>query len=263
MLPKKSSQSSMSVDAPSGGRQFPIAVAGGLLIVVMLAAIFLWATKGLPKAPKNPSSPMDVTTLIERVGRHILVNANESPTVATIQDAEMLRAKEPRLYKDAQVGDRLLVWSDKIVLYSESRDLVLAVLNLSAPAVGQNQDVAMASSTQTQIMPTTSSTTAVKDTSEEKASIEVLNGTKTAGLAGALVKKLKASGFKVLSPRDTLKKDYPKTLIVHASKTPFPQTTERLLKIVQGQLASWPVGETLGTGDIVIIIGDDYTAPAL
>ncbi len=263
MLPKKSSHSSMSVDTPSGSRQFPIAVAGGLLIVIFLAAVFLWMTKGLPKASKNPSLPMDVTTLVDRVGRHILVNANESPTVATIQDAEMLRAKEPRLYKDAQIGDRLLVWSDKIILYSESRDLVLAVLNLTAPSMVQNQDAVMASSTQTQIVSTASSTAAIKNTIEEKASVEVLNGTKTAGLAGALVKKLKASGFTVLSPRDTLKKDYPKTLVIHSSSNSFPQTTERLLKNVQGQLASWPEGEVLGGGDIVVIIGDDYTMSVL
>ncbi len=77
---------------------------------------------------------LDLETLLERVSRLIIVPRGETPTVATVDDANAMRLQDPSFYRDAENGDRVLVWSDKAVLYSMSHDALLAVLPIAGPA---------------------------------------------------------------------------------------------------------------------------------
>lgn len=62
----------------------------------------------------------------EKVGRHILVSSEE-PTIAEIQDIEQLQDSNPAFYQNARNGDKVLAYSDKVVIYRESEDLIVSV----------------------------------------------------------------------------------------------------------------------------------------
>ena len=114
----------------------------GVLIVVGGAMVFMGTTtpasqKPMPKVVALTAD--DISTLIAKVARHIVIRTDEKPTVATIQDAQILRTQNPDFYKDAKNGDRLLIWSDKAVLYSTSQDKILSVLPIRIPAVAAAQ----------------------------------------------------------------------------------------------------------------------------
>ncbi len=62
--------------------------------------------------------------ILARVRRHITIPEGIQPTVAEIIDIDALRAKNP-FYDQAQKGDYLIVTTDRAILYSPSRDVIL------------------------------------------------------------------------------------------------------------------------------------------
>jgi len=234
----------------SGGPS-PFALIVVLLVLVTAAALafrnMLVPSGGSPQTQNAaPGSADDVNALVARVARHIVVNANEVPTVATIEDADVLRAQSPTFYADAQNGDRLLVWSDKAVLYSPSRDLLLAVMPVSLPPPSDASSTSMT--------PTTTSTTEIM----EQATIEVRNGTRTSGLGRKMVDTLKAAGLTVLPATDARLKTYEKTvIIVKDASVPFPKTLQKIQEITNAEVVPASLEEGALKGDIVVIVGAD------
>jgi hypothetical protein len=199
-------------------------------------------------------SENDLEKLVDRVGQLIEINRSEQPTIATVQDAELLRSSQPDFYKEAEVGDRLLVWSDKAVLYSTTRDKLLSVMLIS------NQNGAM----EGQVTDLSGDTTTTQETlpdstiESEKAVITVLNGTQTAGLAGKMRTKLTNSSLTVASIGDAQKKGYEKTLIVVLADKPMPATLDALRKITGAEVSQDKPDDANLKGDFVIIVGNDF-----
>lgn len=225
-----------------------------IVIVVVLLTAGILGLKSMigPKAApsekrmeaKKGGAEAEVRQIIAKVASHIVIKADEQPTVATIQDAELLRAENPNFYKDAQNGDRLLIWSDKAVLYSTSMDKLLAVLPVSLP-VGTS----------------TATTTAMDGEEAEKVTIEVRNGSTTPGLGRTMADKLKAAGLTVLPATDAKKKDYAKTMIyVRSVEIYAPKTLETIRRITGAtDVVEAPADETPLKGDILVIVGANAT----
>ncbi len=70
-------------------------------------------------------------TILTRVNRHLLIHPSQTPTITTLQEIDPLRAENEVFFKDAEVGDKLLIWRDRAVLYSPSKDILLAVWPLN------------------------------------------------------------------------------------------------------------------------------------
>lgn len=69
--------------------------------------------------------------LIDRVGDQIIIDQTEEPTIATIEDINTLKAVKPEIYKNAENGDKILVFSDRVIIYREKDDLIVNVIPLS------------------------------------------------------------------------------------------------------------------------------------
>lgn len=203
---------------------------------------------------KKPMEKSDIQALIVRVGNLIMVNSNEEPTIATVQDADALRKSNPLFYKDAENSDRLLVWSDKAVLYSTRLDKLLAVM----PIMGGQAGMVGPTSTSTQ-----ATAAAVTSTLEsEKAIIEVRNGTKTAGLAKAMANALKAEGLKIGAVGDMYEKNHSKTVIYRLTKEDMPATMAALESVARNaDIVQPPEGNFGFKGDFVVVVGSDYVKP--
>lgn len=216
----------------------------GLILVAILA---VWLG-GVPWQKRHAAPQSDTGALIQKVSRHILVNQNEEPTVATVQDPDSLRQTNPDFYKDASVGDRLIIWSDKAVLYSEAKDRIVAVLPVSFTPPPEEPSAA-------------TTTTAQEPERLDIASIEIRNGTRTPGLAKKLADEMTAAGFKVLRARDAITKSYDKTEVFDKSVSTSTEFLIPRIQDVLGDNVSYVTStkETGITGDILIIIGADYT----
>lgn len=235
-------------------------LAAALIVIVLVTAGILGAKQLWFSAPEKASvpqppeaqtaaTPEDVRALIAKVAKHISVKAEEDPTVATIQDIEILKRQNPAFYAEAQNGDRLLIWSDKAVLYSSTRDLILSVLPISLPSSAVGQQAGQ--STSTAAAPETPPT--------EQATVEVRNGTGTAGMAKALNGKLAELGLKTLTPTDAKKKDYAKTVIVKLTDKALPQSLQAIQTAAgESEVGELPAGELASQADFLVIVGATF-----
>ena len=85
-------------------------------------------------SPQNVAAAKEI---IERVQKHMTLDMSVQPTVATIVDVDMLKARN-EFYKNAKNGDHLIVTPTRAILYDPDQDLILDVvavqLQQSAPA---------------------------------------------------------------------------------------------------------------------------------
>lgn len=245
--PPRSTQASSApapVSAASGStwtsRLLPFVIV--IILLIVGAAIFL---KTKPSAaPSNsvqPSAQADAgtlspETLVQRVSRLIVVKQEETPKIETTDTNDTVR----------------LTWSDKVIEYSVSRDVLLSVLPLDLP------EATSTSATSTTEHPTATSTEGIaSDIRSERASVEVRNGTSKVGIAKTESDRLKAEGLNTVDPTNASVKTYEKTLIIQVSQTPFPTTLEALKRLTGGDVVNLPEGEKNSKTDFIVIIGAD------
>ncbi len=228
----------------------PLATAVIVIVLLTAAGLYIKNTFFSHKSADlvtNTAAPVatdDTNSLIEKVSRHIIVKQGEKPTVATIKDVSILKQNNPVFYQDAQNGDHLFVWSDKAVLYSSSKDLILAVLPITA---APTQTTTQAATSTVQLPP-----------AQEQAVVEVRNGSQIVGLGKTSATQLKDAGLNVL-PATAAKSTtaYLKTVIYVAAGKQFPQTLEKIQSLVGGTVVTNLDAELPAKGDILVIIGAD------
>lgn len=63
--------------------------------------------------------------IIKKVQRHIIIDTQETPTIATVQDPEALKINSPQLFRLIEIGDKLVVYSDRIIIYRPNTDIIV------------------------------------------------------------------------------------------------------------------------------------------
>ncbi len=192
----------------------------------------------------------DLQDLKNRVGQLIEVNNEEDPTIATVNDPEILRQSQPDFYKDAVVGDRLLVWSDKAVLYSTKKDKLLSVMLINNSATEQEVATTTDATNDEAVFEST-----VED---EEPMITVLNGTRIAGLAGKMRTELISVDIPVNQIGDANIKTYTTTTIIKLTEEEMPATLKALQNALDAELSDPLEEERDLQGDYVVIVGTDY-----
>ncbi|MCC7357038.1 LytR C-terminal domain-containing protein [Candidatus Uhrbacteria bacterium] len=219
-----------------------VLVAGGLFVKNTLAAKKV-AEKSTPTEQAEPAKKDEVQETIRRVAKHIKVKTDEVPTVATVQDADLLRKNNPIFYQYAQSGDRLVIWSDKAILYSPTEDILLSVM----PVTVNPSEVKTETAPQEQATP------------KEQAVIEVRNGSGVAGLGKAVTEKLKEVHLEVLPPGDAKSKlGYPKTIMIIKPGKEIPNIVKEIQQVTGAEISTaLNEDETAMKGDVLVILGSD------
>ncbi len=165
----------------------------------------------------------------------VVIGDTEPPAVASVTDVDLLRQQSPLFYREAENGDRLLIWRDKIVLYSTTRNRVLAVQPVDDD-----------------IVPTET------EASEEQPTLLVRNGSGRPGFAADITDRLAAEGFQMQEPGNAAQA-YQATLIVVAEGKSFPQSVARLREMLGAEIAVLPAEESATDADILILLGANTT----
>lgn len=114
-----------------------------ILILVFILAGGLWFAVGKGGSSEQASistsqiqkgtelsglEDSEIRELLEKVGRHITIPANENPLVATIERVEKLK-QEQAFYKDTQNGDKLIILMQKkqAIIYRPDSDKLVNV----------------------------------------------------------------------------------------------------------------------------------------
>ncbi len=243
---------SEETESPASEKINPASLA--VIVIVLITAGGLLVKNGLTKLfgkkPVIESSPSVVLpkaateeqSMFARVARLIKVNANETPTSITIQDAEQLRRANPTFYKYAQNGDQLFVWSNQAVIYSPGEDLIVGVMPIDIKASATTSKIGA----QAQV--------------PEIAKIDVRNGSGTVGLGKTAAAELKQAGLDVLAATDAKRKTYEGSLIYVKPGIALPRTVQTIQDLTGATIVQvWPENENALRGDILLIIGRQYT----
>lgn len=116
----------MSGGMPKGGARPKIVP---IIVVVLLLAVggYLVAARTGWLGGDKPSATEETSDLVERVGRHLVLPQNETPTSATVSDLSKLQGQP--FFAKAKVGDRVLIYtqSRKAILYDPVADKIVEV----------------------------------------------------------------------------------------------------------------------------------------
>ncbi len=109
-----------------------------VLVLALGAAFYFWneartAKSSTPEAvaAKNQEESDRVVSSLSLV---LYTESEDQPTVARIEDPEVLRAANKDFYKNAQAGDYLVLYPNRAIIYRESENLVVNV----APIINTN-----------------------------------------------------------------------------------------------------------------------------
>jgi len=116
-----------------------------LAVIAIIAAVYFYVQYSDIKA-NNPQqiSQQEVTDLVARVGRLIILPTDETPTIATVTDPQPLKSQA--FFANAQKGDRVLIYTGakKAILYNPTENKIVEVAPIN---IGDQTPVPAATST--------------------------------------------------------------------------------------------------------------------
>lgn len=224
-----------------------------LLVVALVGAggWYAWRSQSsddLARLSANAGAKLtddQVQRLIERISRFMVLPDEENPSVVVIRDAASL-AQQQSFYRGAKDGDILVVYSSRAIIYDAKANKLVNV----GPIVRNDAAPAPLASGSAQISPS------VTPAEPEKVTVEVRNGTSTAGLAGSTASDLKKNSWITTATAADAKGTYTKTVIVDLSKGSKPNAVAKLKELFSADVVTeLPKGEAASTVDILVIVG--------
>jgi len=102
-------------------------------IAVLLAAMFFIVASlylGEKKKVKNLKNiaNVEIEEMVSTVGQLIILPEDLKPNIATVENVDKLREKESNFYKNAENGDKLLIYPDQVILYNPKRNIIVNVV---------------------------------------------------------------------------------------------------------------------------------------
>jgi hypothetical protein len=226
--------------------------AGLILLLVIVASVpALYFYTEYQKAQMKLTNPSlaaaeELKTLIQQVGKLMILPDGEAPTLATVSDVSKLKGN--KFFERAQNGDKVLIYSKakKAILYRPSANKLVEVAPLE---IADQQKAAQ------QPQPT-----ATKKAPATPYNVVIFNGTAITGLGSKFESTLESNVdfVKVTDILTAKKNDYPKTIVVDLSKKASKEELERIAKTVNGTITNVAYTETAPKGtDIVIVVGTE------
>ncbi len=114
---------------PRKGMSSKIAII--IAILAIGAAGYFYYELYKMKQDPNAAAQKEVTELVAKVSKLVVLPADETPTVATVSDTEAL--KDQAFFKNAKQGDKVLIYAQakKAILYSVELNKILEVAPLN------------------------------------------------------------------------------------------------------------------------------------
>lgn len=102
-----------------------------IAIIALIAAGYFYMEVRKLKQDPNVAAKQEVVSLVEKVGKLVVLPANETPTVATVSDPEAL--KDQAFFANASKGDKVLIYAEakKAILYSVEMNKIIDVAPLN------------------------------------------------------------------------------------------------------------------------------------
>lgn len=215
-----------------------------VVVIVGVGGWIAWNTQsetGLGSiSPDTKLSDAQVNYLVGRISQFMVVPQGEEPSITVLGDIQELAADQS-FYQDAKDGDLLVVFSNRAIIYDPVSDKLVTVSSIDR-LEEENPEAS----------PTPSGT----PLAPEKVTVDVLNGTTTAGLAGSTASDLKKNDWVTIGKVSDAKGSYTSTLVVDLSGGKNPGALAALeAEFGVTAVTVLPSGEQSSTANIVVILG--------
>lgn len=224
----------------------------GLVLVVLVGAggYYAWQYNAGRGSLENLSadaklSDSQVSELVARVSKFLVVPSDEQPSVVVISGVEQLAAQQS-FYKGAKDGDILILYSSRAIIYDVQANKLVNV----GPIV-RNDTPAPSGSPDPSASPSATPT-------PEKITVDVRNGTATAGLATTTANTLKKNTLFTIGKIGDAAGSFKETVVVDLTKNSPGKSAAvaQLAKELNATVVTaLPTGEAASTADAVVIIG--------
>lgn len=226
-------------------------------IVIIVASLFLagagyWYIEYRSLQGVDQLDPSQVQKLIKEVSEYTIVPEGVDPSqvqVAAVQDAEALK-KASVFFQDAQNGDQLLMFPNRLILFRPSER---KVVNISASAGIQTSTTTAASAVATNT--STPSSEVINTPITEPITVEIRNGSGITGLASRYRTSITESLKRVTVTRtgNAANENYTTTIIVNLKNKNIADIENRFSD--KNTVSVLPEGEASSAVDVVIILG--------
>lgn len=210
---------------------------------------------------RNPLLLEDSTQgIVDEIGKLIDLPKDETPTVATVSDAEKLKGQI--FFAKAKNGDKVLIYNTnkKAILYDPVNKKILEVGPLIVPPPSPSP---ADSATQPGGKDSSPSATPRKGartpTPSKVLKVVLSNGTTVSGSTATVEKELRDTNqnVQIVDKRNAKKRDYAKTTVIDLTGNLKDEATA-LAAAIQADVSSLPAEEEKpDQGDILIIVGED------
>ena len=182
---------------------------------------------------------MSKKELIEKIGKLVLLPADEEPILATVTDKEKL--KEQPLFAKAENGDKILIYAkaQKAYIYSPSKEMLVDVVSEN---IGGSQTIITGMS------------------ADNPLNVALVNGSTTNGATNTLEQRIKDNnivGLQVVSKATAKSSNYAKTLVIDLSGK-WKTQADQLAALLNGQVATESAEIKPSNADVMVIIGADF-----
>ena len=229
----------------------------GLVLVVLVGVGGWWAFSSqsgdelanLSATAGTKLTDSQVQAVVARISKFMVVPTDEKPSVVILHDVATLAEQQP-FYREAQDGQLLVVYSSRAIIYDPKANKLVAMSAIVQNTATPVPTAVASGSDQLSPSPTASAP------APENVSIEVRNGTTTAGLAGKTASDLKKNSWVTSTKAADAKSTYTTTVLVDLTGGKKPGAVAALQQLFGvTAVTAIPKGEATSTADILVIVG--------
>ena len=108
----------------------------GLLLIGFIATSYFSYQYFRTNKKTEQNNQVEVTKLVEKISKFVVLPSDQTPTLATVADPELL--KDQPFFANAQKGDKVLIYAGtvkKAILYRPSLNKIIDITTISTDAV--------------------------------------------------------------------------------------------------------------------------------
>jgi len=104
-----------------------LVVLAALVLVALAAVMYFKPEKASLSDTASVTTEEQAKTTVSKIKQILLVEGTEDPAVAEIKDVETVKKSNPEFYKNADNGDKLVVYSYRAIIFRESANQIINV----------------------------------------------------------------------------------------------------------------------------------------
>jgi Mg2+/citrate symporter len=115
----------------------PHQIISAVLFILLILSTFLYFREKNRLSEFTTQTSTEIEEVVSKVGKLILLPEDSKPSMATIQNVDVLRDEEPEFYENASNGDNILIYPDQVIIYNPTENIIINV----APIVNIPNDI--------------------------------------------------------------------------------------------------------------------------